>query len=113
MVMAYVLFGFAMVMFALRISPLQSLMTAIVEEQRRGALLALAVAIGQVGIGLGGAAAGMAYVKYGYVSNTITGAVAIIGMALLVHYTLPEPKEDARKGKDPDPHDEPVSAPEM
>ena len=93
MLVAYVLFGFAMIMFALRISPLQSLMTALVEEQRRGALLSLAVAIGQVGIGIGGAVAGIAYVNYGYVSNTVTGAIAILGMALLVHISLPEPKE--------------------
>ena len=89
---AYVLFGFAMVMFGLRMSPLQSLMTAIVEERRRGALLSLAVAIGQVGIGIGGAAAGFAYVKWGFVSNTATGAIAILGMAWLVHTSLPEPK---------------------
>ncbi len=113
MLMAYILFGFAMIMFALRISPLQSLMTAIVEEQRRGALLALAVAIGQIGIGLGGAAAGIAYVKYGYVSNTITGAVAILGMALLVHWMLPEPKEEMSKGKEGVSNAESPPAPEM
>ena len=89
---AYVLFGFAMVMFGLRMSPLQSLMTAIVEERRRGALLSLAVAIGQIGIGIGGAAAGFAYVKWGFISNTATGAVAILGMAWLVHFHLPEPQ---------------------
>ena len=89
---AYVLFGFAMVMFGLRMSPLQSLMTAIVEERRRGALLSLAVAIGQIGMGIGGAAAGFAYVKWGFISNTATGAVAILGMAWLVHFHLPEPQ---------------------
>lgn len=89
---AYVLFGFAMVMFGLRMSPLQSLMTAIVEERRRGALLCFAVAIGQIGIGIGGAAAGFAYVKWGFISNTATGAVAILGMAWLVHFHLPEPQ---------------------
>jgi predicted MFS family arabinose efflux permease len=108
MFMAYILFGFAMVMFALRISPLQSLMTALVEEQRRGALLSLAVAIGQVGIGIGGAAAGVAYVKYGYLSNTVTGAIAILGMALLVHLALPEP----RKGSAADPPASLTDAPE-
>jgi len=93
----YALFGFAMVMMALRISPLQSLMTAIVEEQRRGALLSLAVAIGQVGIGIGGAVAGLAYVNFGFASNTFAGAAAIFGMALLVHKTLPEPQR--KKGE--------------
>ena len=62
------------------------------EERRRGALLSLAVALGQVGIGIGGAVAGMAYVSYGFASNTFVGAVAIFGMAILVHKTLPEPK---------------------
>jgi predicted MFS family arabinose efflux permease len=94
MVMAYVVFGFAMVMFAIRISPLQSLMTALVEEQRRGALLSLAVAIGQIGLGIGSAVAGTSYVRYGYVSNTLTAAVAVLGMAMLAYWALPEPKSD-------------------
>jgi len=91
---AYAMFAVAMVMFAMRISPLQSLMTALVEDRRRGALLSLAVAIGQVGIGIGGAAAGLAYTRYGYLSNTATGAVAIMAMAYLVWRALPEPKEE-------------------
>jgi len=95
--MVYALFGFAMIMFALRISPLQSLMTALVEERRRGALLSLAVAIGQVGIGIGGAVAGIAYVNFGFASNTTVGAIAIFGMAILVHKTLPEPKKGAQE----------------
>lgn len=93
----YGLFGTAMIMMALRISPLQSLMTAIVEEQRRGALLSLAVAIGQVGIGIGGAVAGLAYVNFGFASNTFAGAIAIFAMALLVHKTLPEPSRRPAK----------------
>lgn len=92
--MAYLLFGATMIMIAMRMSPLQSLMTALVEERRRGALLSLAVAIGQVGIGIGGAVAGMAYTKYGYVSNTLVGAASILGMAWLVQRALPEPKEN-------------------
>lgn len=91
--MAYLLFGATMIMIAMRMSPLQSLMTALVEERRRGALLSLAVAIGQVGIGIGGAVAGMAYTNYGYVSNTLVGAASILGMAWLVQRALPEPNE--------------------
>jgi len=91
---AYVFFGLTMVMIAMRISPLQSLMTALVEDKRRGALLSLAVAIGQVGIGIGGAVAGIAYTQYGYVSSTIVGAVAILAMAAIVHFRLPEPGEN-------------------
>ncbi len=91
---AYVFFGLTMVMIAMRISPLQSLMTALVEDKRRGALLSLAVAIGQVGIGIGGAVAGIAYTQYGYVSSTVVGAVAILAMAAIVHFRLPEPGEN-------------------
>ncbi|GIV57982.1 MAG: MFS transporter [Rhodothermaceae bacterium] len=88
---AYLFFALAMVMVAMRISPLQSLMTALVDGSRRGILMSLAVAIGQVGIGIGGAVAGIAYMRYGYASNTLIGAVSIVLMAVLVHRYLPEP----------------------
>ncbi len=89
---AYFMFAVAMVMIAMRISPLQSLMTALVPAQRRGILMSLAVAIGQVGIGIGGAVAGLAYTKYGYLSNTLIAAASIALMALLVQFFLPEPR---------------------
>jgi len=92
---AYVLFGLAMFMMAIRISPLQSLLTALVSENRRGALLSLTVALGQVGIGIGGAIAGIAYMDYGYVSNTLLGAAGITLMAVLVYFSLPEPQGDS------------------
>jgi predicted MFS family arabinose efflux permease len=110
---AYILFGGTMILIAMRMSPLQSLMTALVEDRRRGALLSLAVAIGQVGIGIGGAVAGMAYTKYGYISNTVVGAISILGMAWLVQRALPEPKEDdfQPKGEAADPEGaEPAAA---
>ena len=96
MTWAYVLFGFAMLMVALRISPLQSLLTALVTENRRGALLSLTVALGQIGIGIGGALAGLAYTDFGYVSNTLAGAVALLLMAVLVYGSLPEPEDDEK-----------------
>ena len=92
--LAYVFFAAAMIMVAMRLSPLQSLMTALVSENRLGTLLCLTVALGNVGIGIGGAIAGIAYTKYGYVSNTISGAVAILIMAVLVQVYLPEPSGD-------------------
>lgn len=92
--LAYVFFAAAMIMVAMRLSPLQSLMTALVSENRRGTLLCLTVALGNVGIGIGGAIAGIAYTKYGYVSNTISAAVAILIMAVLVQVYLPEPSGD-------------------
>ena len=89
--MAYLLFGVAMVMVAMRTSPLQALMTAIVPDERRGILMSLAIAVGQVGFGLGSAMAGLTYTEYGYHSNTVVAAVSIVLMALLVRYFLPEP----------------------
>jgi predicted MFS family arabinose efflux permease len=91
---AYILFAMAMVMFALRISPLQSLMTALVPDERRGMLMSLAIAVGQVGMGLGSALAGVAYTKYGYISNTMMATASIVVMAFMVHYFLPEPTAD-------------------
>jgi predicted MFS family arabinose efflux permease len=88
---AYVLFAAAMVMFALRISPLQSLMTALVPDERRGMLMSLAIAVGQVGMGLGSGVAGLTYTRFGYLSNTLLATGAIVVMALLVRYGLPEP----------------------
>ncbi len=88
---AYILFALAMVMFALRISPLQSLMTALVPDERRGMLMSLAIAVGQVGMGLGSGLAGVTYTEFGYVSNTLLATGAIVIMALLVLYHVPEP----------------------
>jgi predicted MFS family arabinose efflux permease len=89
---AYALFGAAMVMVGLRMSPLQSLMTALVTGARRGMLMSLAIAAGQLGMSLGTGVAGTTYTRLGYTSNTIIGAVAILATALLVHRALPEPQ---------------------
>ena len=89
---AYVLFFLIMVLVAMRISPFQALTTELVSARKRGTLMSLLVAIGQVGYGLGGTIAGPAYVSLGYVSNTIIGAIIIFGMAIIVWRYLPEPE---------------------
>jgi predicted MFS family arabinose efflux permease len=93
--LAYVFFAAAMIMVAMRLSPLQSLLTALVSENRRGSLLCLTIAVGNIGFGIGGAVAGATYTKLGYASNTILGAIAILIVAVLVHFFLPEPSDDA------------------
>ena len=95
MAAAATLYALAMVMVAMRIAPLQSLLTALVPGSRRGILMSLSVGIGQIGIAMGSAAAGFAYAGYGYASNTYIGAVAMVAMAALVHFALPEPDGDA------------------
>mgnify|MGYP006279305307 CR=1 FL=1 len=88
---AALLFFLAMVTVGMRISPLQSLLTALVPGAQRGTLMSLAVGIGQAGIGLGSFAAGITFVRYGYISNTVAAAVSVFLMAWLVYKGLPEP----------------------
>ena len=89
---ASLLFALAMVTVAMRISPLQSLLTAIVPDAQRGILMSLAVASGQGAFALAGKLSGPVYVANGYFSNTVIGAVSIFLMALLVWKLIPEPQ---------------------
>ena len=88
---AAALFAVAMVTVAMRVSPLQSLLSALVPSARRGILMSLAVGLGQVGFALGSVMAGAAYTRYGYVSNTVLGATSVFLMAWAVWRFLPEP----------------------
>lgn len=90
---AYLMFAAAMVMVAMRISPFQSLVSSLVSGERRGALMSLTVALGQVGIGIGGGVAGLVYTRYGFFSNSLIGALTILVMAYLVQQWIPEPDE--------------------
>lgn len=88
---ATVLFFVTMIINTMRISPLQSLLTAIVPDERRGMLLGMAVGIGQIGIGLAGALAGPIYASAGYLSNTVLAAAGMLAMGAVVWLLLPEP----------------------
>jgi predicted MFS family arabinose efflux permease len=89
---AYVFFFLIMVLIAMRISPFSALLTALVQDERRGALMSLTVALGQVGFALGGAVAGPLFADVGYFSNTLLGAVMVLGMGLIVRFRIPEPQ---------------------
>ncbi|HKL88879.1 MAG TPA: MFS transporter, partial [Salinibacter sp.] len=89
--MAAVLFFMAMVTVGIRVSPLQSLLTALVPDQERGLLMGLAMSIGQAGFGFGSFLASITYGPYGYVSNSVVGAAAMVLMAILVHVGIAEP----------------------
>ncbi len=91
---AYPLFFITMVLIAMRISPFSALLTALVPDHNRGSLMSLTVALGQVGFGLGGALAGLAYADLGYGSNTIIGAISVLGMGLIVWFLVPEPTRE-------------------
>ncbi len=92
MLIANVLFFVAMVLMSMRISPLQALLTALVPASQRGTLLCLTVAIGQVGISLGGAIAGPVYTYSGFFASTVLAAIALLLTAWLVGAMLPEPQ---------------------
>jgi predicted MFS family arabinose efflux permease len=88
---AYVLFFFVMVLVAMRISPFSALLTALVPDSRRGSLMSMAVALGQVGFAAGAAVAGLLYQDLGYRSNTLIGGVSVLLMGLVVWFLVPEP----------------------
>jgi predicted MFS family arabinose efflux permease len=88
---AYPLFFLTMVLVAMRISPFSALLTALVADHRRGSLMSLTVALGQVGFAVGGAVAGPLFANVGYGSNTVLGAASVLGMGLIVWFLIPEP----------------------
>jgi predicted MFS family arabinose efflux permease len=91
---AYPLFFLTMILVAMRMSPFSAMLTALVSGERRGSLMSLTVALGQVGFGLGGAISGPLYADLGYGSNTVIGAVSVLGMGLIVWFLVPEPSGD-------------------
>ena len=88
---AYVFFLLTMVLVAMRISPFSALLTALVSDERRGSLMSLTVALGQLGFALGGAIAGPLYARIGYESNSTLGAAFVLIMGLIVWCFVPEP----------------------
>jgi predicted MFS family arabinose efflux permease len=92
---AYVFFFLTMVLVAMRISPFSALLTGLVRDERRGSLMSLAVALGQLGFALGSAVSGPLFANVGYVSNTVLGAVFVLGMGLIVWFFVPEPNSVA------------------
>lgn len=91
-VLLHASFAFSMVLLALRMSPFQALLTALVPGNRRGTLMSFVVAIGQLGGGLGSGVASYVYAHAGYRGCTLFAAGAIAITGLLVAWLLPEPR---------------------
>ena len=91
-IMACVFFFLIMMLVAMRTSPFSALLTALVNDDRRGSLMSLAVALGQMGFALGGAIAGPLFAGMGYSSNTVLGAIFVLAMGLIVWFFIPEPR---------------------
>ena len=97
---AYPVYVAIMGLFALRMAPLQALLTALVPSRQRGAFLSLTIAVGQIGTGAGAALGGALYADLGYEANTAASAAVILLMAALVWAWLPEPTEQATDAAD-------------
>ncbi len=91
----YMLYFLAMTFVAMRMSPLQALLTAMVPGNRRGTLLSLTVGVGQIGSGIGSAFAGALYGTFGFLGNSLLAAAATLVMGIVVWKFLPEPQEQA------------------
>jgi predicted MFS family arabinose efflux permease len=91
---AFPWFFLAMALVAMRIGPFSALLTALVTDERRGSLLSLTVALGQLGFALGGTAAGLIYETRGYGPTTLIAGAAVFGMGLVVWLLVPEPPRD-------------------
>lgn len=93
---ATIYFFLVMGLVAMRVSPFSALLTGLVEDDRRGTLLSLNVALGQIGFAVGGILAGPLFARAGYGANTVLAAVSVVGMGLMVWLLVPEPDPAAR-----------------
>lgn len=89
--LAYPLYFVIMVLVAMRISPFSALLTALVSDSRRGALMSLTVALGQFGFAIGGSLVGPLYTNFGFQISTLVGALAMLITAIVVANFVPEP----------------------
>ena len=91
---AYPLYALMMMLIAMRTSPYSALLTALVPASRRGSLMSLTVALGQLGFALGAMVAGLSYSTWGFAGNTVLGAVAVLSMGWIVWTRVPEPERE-------------------
>ena len=97
---AYLLYFATMVLVAMRLSPFSALLTALVSDELRGSLMSMTIALGQVGFAVGAATAGPLYSRFGYGSNTVVGAAAVLVMAGIVAYLVREPESPTHPATD-------------
>ncbi|MCC5926100.1 MAG: MFS transporter [Bacteroidetes bacterium] len=87
---AYPFFFLVMSLVAMRVSPFQALLTELVPAERRGSLLSLNAALGQAGLGLGGAVAGVLFTVQGYASNSMLAGFTLLITGLIIWKYVPE-----------------------
>jgi predicted MFS family arabinose efflux permease len=89
--LAFPIFFLSSVLLAARMAPFQALLSALVPSERRGALMSLTVALGQVGFASGAALAGIIYAQWDYQAGTFAAAFVALIVAALIWRHLPEP----------------------
>ena len=93
---AYPLFFLIMVLVSARMGPFQALLSEIVPAQRRGSLMSLSIATGQLAMGLCSAAAGVVYTEVGYVFSSLIGGTGMLAMGFIIWRFIPETRRASR-----------------
>ena len=87
---AYPLFFTIMVLVSARMGPFQAMLSEIVPAERRGSLMSLSIATGQLAMGICSAAAGIVYTQVGYVFSSIIGGAGMLAMGYIIWRFIPE-----------------------
>ena len=95
--MAYPLFFTIMVLVSARMGPFQALLSEIVPAERRGSLMSLSIATGQLAMGICSAAAGIVYIELGYFFSSVLGGTGMLAMGFLVWRYIPETRGESRR----------------
>jgi predicted MFS family arabinose efflux permease len=82
-------FVVVMALFASRATSFTTMLTELVDGDRRGSLMSLTVGVGQVGVGVGGALAGSVYGSVGYAPSAVAAGASMLLIAALVARYLP------------------------
>lgn len=93
---AYPLFFAIMVLVSARMGPFQALLSEIVPAERRGSLMSLSIATGQLAMGLCSAAAGVVYTEVGYVFSSVIGGMGMLAMGFIIWRFIPETRHAVR-----------------
>ncbi len=92
---AYPLFFTIMVLVSARMGPFQAMLSEIVPAERRGSLMSLSIATGQLAMGICSAAAGVVYTEVGYVFSSIIGGTGMLAMGFIIWRFIPETRSKA------------------
>ena len=90
---AYPLFFTIMVLVSARMGPFQAMLSEIVPAERRGSLMSLSIATGQLAMGFCSAAAGFVYTEVGYVFSSVIGGAGMLAMGFVIWRFIPETRK--------------------